>query len=226
MFSRHKTGRAGVRRVILEQVYFTCVEALPIIIPIALLIGSMLIVQFTRVSGQYDLGKTTVILLVRELGPISTAFLVILRSATAVTVEVGYMNVRHEIDAFEMAGLDPMRIICVPRLIGITTAVFCLFIVFDLVSIIGGYGLVWIITHIPMGNFIEQVGNAITVADIAVGIVKAICFGVIITVTSLSHGFKIKRDITEIPVGTTRAAIESVIYCLIANIFISALFYF
>jgi len=225
MFKRQKTGGVTVRRVIMDQIYFTCVEALPIVIPIALLIGSMLIVQFSKVSGQYDLGRTTVILLVRELGPICTAFLVILRSGTAVTIEIGYMNVLHEIDAFEMAGIDPIRIICLPRLIGITSAVFCLFIVFDLVSIIGGYGLVWIITHIPLGNFLEQIGKAITGADIAVGIVKALCFGVIITVTSLIHGFNIKRNITEIPMGTSKAAIESVIYCLIANIIISAVFY-
>ena len=82
-------------------------ESLPIIIPIALIIGCILIIQFVKVSGQYDLGKTTVLLIVRELGPIITAFLVILRSATAVTIEIGYMNTLHEIEAIEMAGIDP-----------------------------------------------------------------------------------------------------------------------
>ncbi|MEE8429672.1 MAG: ABC transporter permease [Candidatus Desulfatibia sp.] len=225
IFKRPQTGRVIVRRVVLEQIYFTCVEALPIIIPIALLIGSILIVQFAKYAGHYDLGKITVILIVRELGPIITAFLVILRSATAVTIEIGYMNVLHEMEAFEMAGLDPMRIVCLPRMVGITAAVCCLFIVFDLVSIIGGYGLIWLITNIPMGNFLDQIGKAITAADIAVGIVKALCFGIIITVTSLHHGFDIKKNITEIPVGTSKAAIESVIFCLIGNIIISAIFY-
>jgi len=124
-----------------------------------------------------------------------------------------------------MAGLDPMRIICLPRLIGITSAVFCLFIVFDLVSIVGGYGMVWLLTRIPMGNFLGQIAKAITVSDIAVGIVKAVCFGVIITVTSLSHGFNIRKNITQLPAGTSSAAVESVILCLIGNIVISAVFY-
>ena len=225
IFKRSETGRVLVRRVILEQIYFTCVQALSLIIPIALIIGCMLIIQFTKVSGQYDLGKTTVLLIVRELGPIITAFLIILRSATAVTIEIGYMNVLHEIEAVEMAGIDPMVFICFPRLMGITSAVIFLFIVFDLVSIVGGYALVWSITHIPMENFLAQIAKAITGADIAVGIVKAICFGIIITVISLSHGFKIKKQITDIPVATSKAAVESVIYCLISNIFISAIFY-
>ena len=56
--ARKREGRMLVRRVILEQVYFTGVQALPVIIPFALIIGSMLIFQFSKVSGQYDLGKT------------------------------------------------------------------------------------------------------------------------------------------------------------------------
>ncbi len=58
-----------VRRNTLEQVYFTAVQALPMILPIATLIGAMIIVQFSKFSGQYDLGKITVLIIVRELGP-------------------------------------------------------------------------------------------------------------------------------------------------------------
>ncbi|MBW1727601.1 MAG: ABC transporter permease [Deltaproteobacteria bacterium] len=211
IFKRPESGRVLVRRITLEQIYFTGVESLPIIIPIALIIGCILIIQFSRVSGQYDLGKTTV--------------LFILRSATAVTIEMGYMNTLHEIEAIEMAGMDPMLIICLPRLVGIVLAVLCLFIVFDLVSILGGYALVWTFTYIPIDNFHTQIAKSISGTDIAVGIVKAICFGIIITVTSLTHGFKIKKQVTDIPVGTSRAALESVFYCLVSNIIISTIFY-
>jgi len=225
LFQRHREGGALVRRVTLEQVYFTCVQALPIIIPISLLFGSMLIIQFAKVSGQYDLGKTMVMLIVRELGPVVTALLVILRSATAVAIEISYMNVFHEIDALEMAGIDPMRIVCLPRLIGITSAILCLFIVFDLVSIIGGYLIVWSFTDIPMGDFMVQIGKAITGTDIAVGIIKAIFFGIAIAATCLKHGFSVKRLITDIPVSTSKAAAECFFYCLVINVFISILFY-
>ena len=225
VFKRQKEGRSLIRRITLEQIYFTAVQALPIIIPVALIIGSMLIVQFTKISNQYDLGKTIVLLIVRELGPGITALLVILRSATSVTIEIGYMNVSHEIDTIEMTSIDPVRIICLPRLIGITTAVLCLFIIFDLVAIVGGYAVVWGTTYIPMGNLLTQIGKAITPTDIVVGIVKAICFGIIITVTSLYNGFNIKKNITKLPSTTSSAAIECFIYCLIVNVIVSALFY-
>ena len=220
-----KEGRALIRKVIFEQVFFTAIQALPLVIPIALVLGSTLIAQFAKLSGQYNPGKLMVILVVRELGPIITALLVILRSATSVTIELGYMGVLHEIESIEMAGVDPLRVICVPRLIGITSAILSLFIVFDLFAILGGYLIVGIFTYAPLGNFFTQITKAITATDIIVGIVKALCFGITITVTSLYHGLKTHQKITDIPSATSKAAIECFFYCLVINTFISLLFY-
>lgn len=225
IFSKPQAGRILIRRVIVQQLYFTAVQALPVIIPIALIIGSAIIIQFAQLSGQYDFGRVSVLLIIREVGPIVTAMMVILRSATAVTIEVSYMRVLHELDALEMNGLDPVRIVCVPRLVGITSAILGLFIVFDLVSIIGGYAIVWGATYIPMGNFLHQIAKAITISDIAVGIIKAVLFGVTITVTCLYRGFEMKRQITEVPIATSRSAVECFLYCLVINGFISIIFY-
>ncbi len=222
---RQVHGRKVIQWATIEQIYFTGIQALPIVIPLALITGSILISQLTWVSEKYNLGKIVLIIVVRELGPMITSLLVILRSATAVTIEASYMNILNEIDTIEMAGIDPMRLISLPRLIGITTSILCLFVVFDLVAIIGGYMVVWACTYLPMGNFLTQVGKAFTIADIAVGIIKAICFGFTITIVSLYHGFKSKRQVTQIPPVTSRAAVECFIFCLLINIFISAVFY-
>jgi phospholipid/cholesterol/gamma-HCH transport system permease protein len=224
-FSRPKAGRTLIARVIVQQLYFTAVQALPVIVPIALLIGSAVILQFATLSGQYNFGRISVLLIVREIGPVVTAMLVILRSATAVTIEVSYMRVLHELDAMEMNGLDPVRVVCLPRLVGITSALLGLFIVFDLVSILGGYTLVWLTRYIHAGNFLQQIAKAITVSDIAVGIIKAILFGITITVTSLYRGFQMKRRITDVPVATSRSSVECFLYCLVINAFISIIFY-
>ncbi len=224
-FHRPTEGRALLRRIIFEQIYFTAVEALFLLIPIALIIGSTFIIQFSHWSGRYDLGKVMVLLIVREFGPLITAILVILRSATAVATEIGYMEVLNEVDAIEMAGIDPMRFICLPRLIGITLAILCLFIVFDLVAIIGGYATVWVVTHVQMGDFLGQIGQAITLTDIVVGLVKALCFGVTITVTCLDHGFDPKDQLPDMIKSTQKAAVESFFACLIINVIISILFY-
>jgi phospholipid/cholesterol/gamma-HCH transport system permease protein len=224
-FKRPKAGRALVRRMTAEQIYYTGVQALPVIIPIAVIIGSMLIVQLAKVSGEYNPGKTTVLLIVRELGPIITALLVILRSTTAITTEISYMKVLNEIDAIEMAGVDPMVFVCLPRFIGIIAAILCLFVVFDLASLIGGYTVVWLVTFIPMGDYLHQMQEAVTLADIFEGILKAVFFGMTITVTCLYRGLRIEKQITRIPVITSRASVECFFYCLLINVIISIVFY-
>lgn len=224
-WAKDRHGSALVRKIIIEQIYFTAVQALPILIPVALITGSALIFQFSKISLQINLGKMMVILVVREIGPGLTALLVILRSATSVTIETSYMNVLKEIETIEMTGIDPLRYIALPRLIGITSAIFSLFIIFDLVSIIGGYSLMWVLTDLPIGSFMGQIGKSITAADMVVGLVKALCFGIVITVTCLYHGFIAKAGFTDIPAATSRAAMECFFFCLIINGLISILFY-
>lgn len=229
LLRQHKASKKIVLKFTSEQIYFTAIEALPILLFIALITGSMIVMQLTRqfgtVEGRFILGDLIVILIVRELGPLFTALIVILRSAVAVTVETSYMSVMGELDAIEMQGIDPVHIICLPRLIGITLAMFCLFFVFDIVAILGGYAIAWTISDFAMENFLEEIGRAISGIDITVGIVKAIFFGITITVTSLYRGFRVKKAITQIPPETSKAAIECLLYCLFINIIISVIFY-
>lgn len=219
------SGRVLVRRIVVEQVYFTAVQALPVLIPISLITGSMIIIQLSFLTGQIDLGKIAVLLILREIGPMLTAIIVILRSATAVTIEISYMKVLNEIDALEMSGIDPMIVVCFPRFIGITSAILSLYVVFGMFAITGGWTIAWIGAYFPVGGFLQQIAKAVSVADIAVGLIKAFFFGVAITVTCLYHGFEHKKQITQVPISTSRSSIECFLFCLVINIFISVVFY-
>lgn len=195
------------------------------IIPIALLVGSLVIVQFAKLSGQYDFGRVPVLLIVRELGPVITALIVILRSATAVTIEISYMKVFHELDALEMLGIDPIWAVCLPRLVGITSAITGLFVLFNLAAIFGGYAIAWMFGQVPTGIFLVQIAGAIAVSDLIVGLAKAVLFGVAITAICLYRGFQPKHRIIEVPVATSRSVIECFLFCLVINLLISFIFY-
>ncbi len=229
LLRRHRTGQRIVLGFTCEQIYFTAMQALPVVLFIALITGSTTVIQLTKqfgtLEGRNIVAEFIVILIIRELGPLFTALIVILRSAVAVTIEASYMSVLGELDAIEMQGIDPIHLICLPRLIGITVAIFCLFFIFDLVAILGGYVVAWTITDVAVGNFLQKIGKAISGVDITVGIVKAIFFGFTITVTSLYRGFRVKKAITQIPSETSKAAIECLLYCVFINIIISVIFY-
>ena len=218
-------GREAVKRAVVEQIYFTAVQALSLIVPLALLVGSAMIIQFTKLSGEFELGKAAVILIIREIGPLITALVVILRSATAVTAEISCMTVFNEIEALEMAGVDPMWVLSFSRLTGITSAVVCLFVVFDLAALCGGQMVTWVTTHQVSGTFLFQVARAINGTDLVVSLVKATLFGLIITVVSLFHGYTTSHKVSRIPVSVSNASVESFFVCMIVNVFVSLVFY-
>lgn len=222
---RPKNGRSQIKRAVIEQIYFTAVQALPLIIPLALLVGSAMIIQFSKLSGDLELGKAAVILIIREIGPLITALVVILRSATAVTAEMSCMTVFNEIEAMEMAGVDPMWVLSFSRFTGITSAVVCLFVVFDLAALLGGHLVTWVTTSQASNNFLFEVARAISGTDLVVSLIKALLFGLIITVVSLFHGYTTVRKVSRIPVSVSQASVESFFVCMIVNAFVSIVFY-
>ena len=218
-------GRKLIYKIVIEQVYFTAVQALPIVIPMAVILGGVMTIQAIKLTSQYDLGKYVVALLVREMGPVATALIVLMRSGVAMTIEVSYGQILHETEALEMQGIDPLDVVAYPRLLGLTSAMLSLFIVFDITAVLGGSFTAWMVTDAPISPFLRQVANAIHPPDIFVGILKALFFGIIMTVTSQYRAFTVQMQMTAIPRAASGMAIETMFYCLAVNIFISVIFY-
>ncbi len=55
--------------------------------------------------------------LLRELGPVFTALLVVGRNATAMASELGSMVVTEQVDAMRSFGVDPIRKLMSPRVL-------------------------------------------------------------------------------------------------------------
>ena len=101
-------GRRPVWRVFLKQLYFTGLESLQVIVMISALIGAVTITQLISLVGTGNEGLTGKVLIwvvVRELGPLLTAIIVIARSGTAIATELGFMTINGEIDAIEALGI-------------------------------------------------------------------------------------------------------------------------
>ena len=78
-------------------------------------------------------------------------------------------------------------------MIGITVSMFCLITIFCITAVLGGYAIAWALTTLPLQNLLSQIGKAITGLDIAVVALKALFFGVGITVISLHYGLAIQK---------------------------------
>jgi len=223
-----KKGRDQVNAVIVMQTYFTGVMAIKIITVVALALGAVTILQgFTQLSrvGALDfVGKLLNIVIVRELGPVLTAFIVLSRSGTAIAAEIGTMMVNDEVNALEMQGIDTLKFIVFPRIVGMTLSLVLLNIYFSTLALVGGFMVANLVGGVSYELFFEYVFNSITLIDILASFLKCALFGVFISVVSVFHGFQAFVS-TQIPQVTTAAVMSSIMMLFVLDALLTVIFY-
>lgn len=228
VFSFVLRGRVSYR-ILIMQILFTFVEALLISSLLALGIGCAVIVMgypflagFSQESLIYPL-ITAVIM--RELGPLLTAFIIIARSGTAIATEVAGMVVSSEIEAYVSVGIDPIEHIAVPRFLGVTVSLMLLNIYFSLFGLVGSYCVSLFFTSIAPSEYFAGILQNFSIVDLFFSLLKSFVFGVAIATTALLQGFSVERSMTEIPVAGLRAVGKSFGSCIFADVLLTVLFY-
>ncbi|MHC4660894.1 MAG: ABC transporter permease [Planctomycetota bacterium] len=224
-FAERGSGRRIFRDVLRKQVYFTGIQALPIIFITALVFGCTLIVPIAfalNAIGMTDVAWPAVIfILVRQFSPLLLAVIVIARSGAAVATEISYMKLNQELDAMDVMGMNTDYIVVLPRLLGITTATVVLFVAFNVFAVLGGFAMAKAILleaqFLELGIFFKTIHGL----DILEGVLKAASFGLAIALVSSYQGFTLKRAMTEIPQIATRGVVQSILLCFILNLIIT-----
>lgn len=222
-------GYGLVRRTALDQIYFTGVGAIPVVAALALLLGGVISVQALSLlsgTGNEDfLGNLMQLVVFRELGPLMTAFIVIGRSGSAITVELGNMSVHRELDLLVTMGVDPARLLVLPRLVGVVAATTCLCLLFDTIAVLGGLVVARVALDVHLVAFLHIVGGHLTVPDLLLSLLKTVVFGAVIATVSTWHGMNVGRVVTEVPVATSRAVVHSLVLCLVVDTLLTVAFY-
>ncbi|MBI3551650.1 MAG: ABC transporter permease [Elusimicrobia bacterium] len=215
-------------RLTLNQIRFTGVQAVPLIAASATLIGGVSIMQtVTLLTGVADdlIGAILVGIIVREIGPLIAAAILIGRSGTAMATEIGSMRLSGEMDALKAYRIDPVDFVILPRVVGMVTAMFCLVICFDVLGVLGGFGMVLLLKDISVPQLLGRVGSALTNADLAVTVLKAVVFGQAVSVLSCHYGMSVRHSPTELPQAVTRAVVACMISVLALDSAITVAFY-
>lgn len=229
LLSRRPQGQRASLRVLLKQVLFTGYDALPVVAFIALAIGAIAIIQslnYLPLFGAEDfLGNILVTVIIRELGPLITAFFVIGRSGTAITTEIGNMVVNHEVEALESMGVDPVRYLVLPRMFGFAAALVSLNVYFDIFAILGGFLVSKFVVVTSLTTFLSRVLATMLLSDVVISLLKGIVFGSLIALICTFRGFTVKVSTTEVPQQTTKAVLNAVSALFLADGIIAAIYY-
>jgi len=219
-----RRGSALVNRLMLQQVYFTAVQALPLTLFVAVTFGGLVMIQASVQLprfGMREVEEITGLVLFRELAPLVVALIVIARSANAIVVEIGNMQVNGEIRALEILGINLERFIVLPRLIGVVTSVLLLSVSFCAAAYWGGFWLAEFSGYLE-SNFVLARLTAVFNLDLFRNlIVRCFAFGIVISLVACHHGFRVKVSPTEVPQQATRGVISALSLSFVINFAVS-----
>jgi phospholipid/cholesterol/gamma-HCH transport system permease protein len=220
--TKFNVSKRVVHPLIYTQIWNAGVRLLPMIGFIGAAFGLLIVGQtvglLTKVGAQDYIGTVMVTVIVRELGPLLTALIVLARAGTANVVELGTIRALGEVEALESLGIDPVHYLVMPRVIGLATSVFCLTTYLVLIAIAGGYVFAFV-QDVPLtlGSYFEQLNNALRWEDFVLFALKTTLFGGIIAVVSCYHGLARPLRVEEISQVTARAVVESVTACVLLD---------
>lgn len=202
-------------RVLVMQVRFTAVDAMPIIAGLALLIGGLVIAQAhaqaVRFGVSEALGGLLATVIVRELGPLFAAIIVVARSGTAIASELATARVMGEVTALEALGVDPVQYMVIPRLVGCAISVALLAVYFDALAIFSGLLVTSWLAGLSPADYLESLRLGMSMWDIGLVTLKGATFGLVTATVCCWSGLRAARNPAAIPQSVTRGVVTAMV---------------
>jgi phospholipid/cholesterol/gamma-HCH transport system permease protein len=211
-----------IHPMIRAQIYRAGVRLMPITSFLAFVLGLVIIGQtvalLSRVGATNYAGTVMVTAVVRELGPLATALLVLGRIGTAIVIELGTARALGEVEALEALGIDPIHYLVLPRVIGLAVSISALTVYFILLALASGYLFIFI-QDVPLRphDYINQLASVLTWQDFALLALKTSSFGIMIAIETCYQGLARPLRLEDVSGVTTSAVVTSLVACLLLD---------
>lgn len=178
---------------IMEQIYFIGTKSVFVISLTGAFTGMVLGLQgyytLVKFGSEGVLGTVVALSLIREMGPVFAAIMIIGRAGSAMTAEIGIMRISEQIDALETMGIDPVRFLVSPRIVAGLVSFPLLTALFDVIGIFGGYLTGSVLLGINPGIYFSKMETSVLMKDITGGFIKSIVFAVIVITICCAYGY-------------------------------------
>jgi phospholipid/cholesterol/gamma-HCH transport system permease protein len=210
---------------VLQQVYFIGMKSIFVVCLTGAFTGMVLGLQGYYLLVKYGstgvLGSAVALSLIREMGPVLTAIMVIARGGSAMAAEIGIMRISEQIDALETMDIDPIRFLVSPRIAAALISFPLLTALFDVVGILGGYLTGSVLLGLNPGLYFSRVESSVAMVDVNGGFVKSLVFAVIVVSICCYQGYcthtRAEFGAKGVSQSTTSAVVLSCVLVLIAD---------
>lgn len=221
-------GKANTRFVDFKNFcYQAGPHAFAIISLTSVLVGMILAylgaVQLKQFGAEVYVANLVVIGMLREMGVLMTAVVMAGRTGAAYAAQLGTMQTNQEIDAVTTMGISPIEFLVLPRMLALIVIMPLLTLYADLLGIVGG-GIVAGGMGITPIQYITQGETALSFSHVAVGLLKALVFAVLIAVAGCRAGINSGRSSAAVGQAATNAVVTAIVYLIVADAGINIIF--
>lgn len=167
--------------------------------------------QETQVGGILGLA------MVREFGPVFTAFILAARVGAAMTAEIGTMTVGEEVDTLRVMGIRPTRYLAMPRIVASLLMNPILTTYATATGLLGGMILSSVYLGVSNEMFWMRVVDFVEWDEIRTGLLKALVFGGIYSTVCVYQGLVCEGGAEGVGKATTRGVVLSLTLILVAD---------
>ena len=212
-----------------KQMEFIGIRSTPVVMLTGIFTGMVSALQtyhgFNLFGAESLVGSTTALGLLRELGPVLAALMVTARAGSAMTAEIGIMQVTQQVDALVVMGVNPFKYLIIPRVVATLIMMPMLTLIFDAIGMIGSYFVGTIVLDIDKGVFMARIMEYVSYDDLFSGLIKSCFFGAILAVVCCFKGYSTSGGAEGVGKAATQSVVISSVSILIADYMLTAIMF-
>ncbi len=221
-FFDKKTYNSASMMVLINQIYFTAIQILPLFLTVSVIIGFLLtgiLLNTIKELGLAEyLGRFIMGFVVTELSPLITVVLLALRSSSAMNAEIATMKVTKELHTLEVFNIDAICYLFLPRILTGVISVVLLSGIFSIVVLATGFVSSKLIFGMSLEAYANLLLNSAQFSDILILMIKCPAFGFFITLIPIRSGLNASDELTSVPVAVLNGMVKVFIAIIVIEV--------
>lgn len=212
-----------------EQLDSIGVGSMTVVILTGLFTGAVLALQSGIALDQFGarpfVGRLVSAAMIKELGPVLTALMLVGRVSSGIAAELGSMAVTDQINALRALGTDPVRKLVVPRVLAGIVMTPILTVVANAVGLIGGWVVSTQTLRVASALYWSSVIEGLFLEDVWMGIIKPFFLGFIIVTVGCHVGLRTSGGTQGVGRATTNAVVAASVGVIAMDFFATQLLF-
>ena len=168
-------------------------------------------------------GRLVAASMIKELGPVLAALMLVGRVGSGIAAELGSMVVTDQINALRALGTDPVRKLVLPRVLAGFLMAPVLTVISDFVGIFGGWLVARFQLQVATGLYWSSVTKSLYMQDVWMGLIKPFVLGAVIVTIACHVGLRASGGTQGVGRATTVAVVAGSVAVIAVDFFVTQL---